>query len=127
MPRTLIHRVEARRAAKEKTRPVAWLCELRAQGIKALKTIHELRKEVGSFVANHKGIYAASRYLRHGDITITFGIYVEKKEKGDAEAEGIDLVREVRSESGKGGVAGREAMRATVELDHAQELIACVV
>lgn len=54
---------------------------LRAQGIKAIKPIHELRKEVGSIIANNQGIYAASRYLRHGDIQITAAIYVDKKEK----------------------------------------------
>ena len=54
---------------------------LRAQGIKAIKPIHELRKEVGSIIAANQGIYAASRYLRHGDIQITAAIYVDKKEK----------------------------------------------
>jgi integrase len=57
---------------------VKWL---RAQGIKANKPIHELRKEVGSIIASNQGIYAASRYLRHGDIKITAAVYVDKKEK----------------------------------------------
>jgi hypothetical protein len=50
---------------------------LRAQGIRATKPIHELRKEVGSIIASTHGIYAASRYLRHGDIQITAAIYVD--------------------------------------------------
>jgi len=54
---------------------------LRAQGIKANKPIHELRKEVGSIIASNDGIYAASRYLRHGDIKITAAVYVDKKER----------------------------------------------
>lgn len=54
---------------------------LRKQGITANKPIHELRKEVGSIIASNQGIYAASRYLRHGDIQITAAIYADKKEK----------------------------------------------
>lgn len=54
---------------------------LRSQGIKANKPIHELRKEVGSIIASNQGIYAASRYLRHGDIQITAAIYADKKER----------------------------------------------
>jgi integrase len=54
---------------------------LRTQGIKANKPIHELRKEVGSIIASAQGIYAASRYLRHGDIQITAAVYADKKER----------------------------------------------
>ena len=57
---------------------ITWL---RAQGITAKKPIHELRKEVGSIIASNQGIYAASRYLRHGDIQITAAVYADKKER----------------------------------------------
>lgn len=54
---------------------------LRSQGVTAPKPIHELRKEVGSIIANEQGIFAASRYLRHSDIRITSAIYADKKKK----------------------------------------------
>lgn len=54
---------------------------LRSQGVTARKPIHELRKEVGSIIANEQGIFAASRYLRHSDIRITSTIYADKKKK----------------------------------------------
>ena len=43
--------------------------------------LHELRKEVGSIIANEQGIFEASRYLRHSDVRITSQIYVDKKKK----------------------------------------------
>jgi hypothetical protein len=43
--------------------------------------LHELRKEVGAIVATTHGIYAASRYLRHSDITTTARHYADQKER----------------------------------------------
>jgi integrase len=54
---------------------------LRSQGIAANKPLHELRKEVGAVVATTHGIYAASRYLRHADITTTARHYADQKER----------------------------------------------
>jgi integrase len=56
----------------------AWL---RSKGIKSNKPLHELRKEVGAIVATTLGIYAASRYLRHSDITTTARHYADHKER----------------------------------------------
>lgn len=44
---------------------------LRDQGINSNKPLHELRKELGSHLALKQGIYQASRYLRHTDISTT--------------------------------------------------------
>jgi len=54
---------------------------LRKKGVSARKPIHELRKEIGSIIANEEGIFAASRYLRHSDIRITSSIYADKKKR----------------------------------------------
>lgn len=56
----------------------AWL---RSKGVKANKPIHELRKEFGSLVNEKFGIYAASRALRHSDITTSARHYIAKKER----------------------------------------------
>lgn len=52
---------------------------LRGKGITANKPLHELRKELGALVATQHGIYAASRLLRHSDITTTARHYAEHK------------------------------------------------
>jgi integrase len=54
---------------------------LRSKGVSANKPLHELRKEVGAIVATTHGIYAASRYLRHADITTTARHYADQKER----------------------------------------------
>lgn len=54
----------------------AWL---RGKGIKANKPLHELRKEVGAVIATEQGIYAASKFLRHSDITTTARHYADQK------------------------------------------------
>ena len=54
----------------------AWL---HAKGVTANKPLHELRKEIGAQIATHHGIYAASRFLRHSDITTTARHYAEHK------------------------------------------------
>lgn len=52
---------------------------LRSKGVRANKPLHELRKEVGAIVATKDGIYAASRFLRHSDITTTARHYAQHK------------------------------------------------
>jgi integrase len=59
-------------------RLAAWL---RSKGITANKPLHELRKEVGAIIASEQGIYAASRYLRHSDITTTARHYADQKQR----------------------------------------------
>ena len=52
---------------------------LRGKGVKANKPLHEMRKEIGALVATQHGIYAASRFLRHSDITTTARHYAQHK------------------------------------------------
>jgi len=54
---------------------------LRSKGVNSNKPIHELRKEFGSLVNLKHGIYAASRALRHSDITTSSRHYIAKKER----------------------------------------------
>ena len=46
---------------------------------RANKPLHELRKEVGAVIATEQGIFAASRFLRHSDITTTARHYADQK------------------------------------------------
>jgi integrase len=52
---------------------------LRAKGVIANKPLHELRKEIGALIATKHGIFAASTYLRHADITTTARHYADHK------------------------------------------------
>ncbi len=52
---------------------------LRGKGIQSHKPLHELRKEVGAVIATEHGIYAASRFLRHSDISTTARHYADQK------------------------------------------------
>jgi integrase len=52
---------------------------LRSKGVKAHKPLHEMRKEIGALIATQHGIYAASRFLRHSDITTTARQYADHK------------------------------------------------
>ena len=52
---------------------------LRGKGVKANKPLHEMRKEIGALIVTEHGIYAASRFLRHSDITTTARHYAEHK------------------------------------------------
>ena len=54
----------------------AWL---RAHGVEGNKALHTLRKEAGAIVATRDGIFAASQFLRHGDIATTAAHYADKK------------------------------------------------
>ena len=42
---------------------------LRSKGVTGDKPLHELRKEIGAMIATEHGIFAASTFLRHSDIT----------------------------------------------------------
>lgn len=58
-------------------RLIGWL---KANGVKARKPIHELRKELGALVTSAHGIYAASRILRHKRVSTTEKFYADLKE-----------------------------------------------
>ena len=49
------------------------------KGIAANKPLHELCKEIGALIATEHGIFAASRFLRHSDITTTARHYADHK------------------------------------------------
>jgi len=53
---------------------------LREHGVTGARPVHTLRKEFGSQVCNNYGIYAASRALRHADISITGQHYLDKRQ-----------------------------------------------
>jgi integrase len=57
-------------------RLVTWL---RKNGVQSNKPLHTLRKEFGSQICALHGVHAASRQLRHADITITAAYYVDAR------------------------------------------------
>jgi integrase len=57
-------------------RVTAWL---RRHGVTAKKPLHELRKELGALITSEHGIYAASRVLRHADLSTTAAHYTDLK------------------------------------------------
>jgi integrase len=57
-------------------RVTAWL---RKHGVTAKKPLHELRKELGALITTEHGIYAASRVLRHADLSTTAAHYTDLK------------------------------------------------
>jgi integrase len=57
-------------------RVTAWL---RKHGVTAKKPLHELRKELGALITSEHGIYAASRVLRHADLSTTAAHYTDLK------------------------------------------------
>lgn len=64
------------RANPTHVRLLAWL---RSKGVPGPRPIHLMRKEVGSVIASRDGIFAASRFLRHSDISITAKTYADTK------------------------------------------------
>jgi hypothetical protein len=50
---------------------------LRKQGIEGNKPLHTLRKEYGSQICARAGLLAASRGLRHSNVAVTAGVYVD--------------------------------------------------
>jgi hypothetical protein len=59
-------------------RLTAWL---RINGVKATHPLHEMRKEFGSLVNALHGIHAASRALRHADISVTNLFYTDARKR----------------------------------------------
>ncbi len=66
------------RCNKDLKKVTKWL---RANGITGNKPLHVQRKEFGSQLNKNHGIYAASRALRHGDIAITAGHYLDVRKR----------------------------------------------
>ncbi len=89
---------------------LAWL---RKQGVKGIRPMHTMRKEIGSIIASRDGIWKASRYLRHSSIVITDKLYADKKEPVTA---GLDddiapvADNVVAADFGAGSVAGADAV-----------------
>jgi integrase len=52
---------------------------LRQQGVTEQKPLHTLRKEFGTLVKVAHGIHAASKALRHADITLTNNFYTDSR------------------------------------------------
>jgi integrase len=52
---------------------------LRQQGVTEQKPLHTLRKEFGTLVNVAHGIHAASKALRHADITLTSNFYTDSR------------------------------------------------
>ena len=59
-------------------RLAAWL---KKHGVTARMKLHSLRKEAGSIVNAAAGIHAASRFLRHGSITVTSTHYADARNR----------------------------------------------
>jgi integrase len=64
------------RCKAEIFRVLEWL---RQHGVETDKPLHTLRKEFGSNISKHKGIYAASASLRHSTIALTAKYYAHRK------------------------------------------------
>jgi integrase len=54
----------------------AWL---RSKGVNTQKPLHTLRKEYGSLINKAYGIHAASKALRHADISVTNNFYTDSR------------------------------------------------
>jgi len=54
----------------------AWL---RSKGVNTQKPLHTLRKEYGSLINKAHGIHAASKALRHADISVTNNFYTDSR------------------------------------------------
>jgi len=54
----------------------AWL---RTKGVNTQKPLHTLRKEYGSLINKAHGIHAASKALRHADISVTNNFYTDSR------------------------------------------------
>jgi Phage integrase family len=67
---------------------IAWL---KSKGITGNRPIHSLRKEYGSVINAQAGIHAASRLLRHKNISLTSAIYTDSRNKVTAGL-GLSLV-----------------------------------
>lgn len=70
--------VQYYRCASVFGRVTAWL---RQQGVKGNKPLHTLRKEFGSIICACADIHAASRQLRHSNLSTTAAYYVDNRRR----------------------------------------------
>lgn len=89
---------------------LAWL---RKHGVKGIRPMHTMRKEIGSIIASRDGIWKASLYLRHSGIVITSKLYADKKTPvtsglGGFLAPSADNL--IAADFGSGSVAGADAV-----------------
>jgi integrase len=66
------------RCDREFAELIAWL---RSHGVISRTPLHSLRKEFGSQINARYGLFAASSMLRHADLAVTAGHYVENKQR----------------------------------------------
>jgi integrase len=64
------------RAENVYTRVYDWL---RSKGVQSRSPLHTLRKEFGSVINHHFGLYAAMTALRHSNIGTTSSYYTDNK------------------------------------------------
>jgi integrase len=87
---------------------------LRSKGVTTAKPLHELRKEFGSLLCQKFGIYAASRMLRHADISITAQHYLDTKERHTLGLGGLLVTpQNVTPMQPDAGTAAAESKRAS--------------
>lgn len=82
------------RCEKVFDRLLVWL---RGKGVRSSKPLHELRKEIGSRIAKDRGIWAASAFLRHSDITTTSRHYADRGQARIASGLGGLLNTEIKA------------------------------
>ena len=66
------------RCNREFAELIGWL---RSKGVVSRTPLHALRKEFGSQINARYGLFAASSMLRHADIAVTAGHYIENKRR----------------------------------------------
>jgi integrase len=80
--------IASRRPPKTVTRGDYYRCQsyfdklnawLRSKGVNTQKPLHTLRKEYGSLINKMDGIHAASKALRHADISVTNNFYTDSR------------------------------------------------
>ena len=69
---------ESYRCDLEFTELIGWL---RRHGVVSKTPLHALRKEFGSQINAHYGLFAATSMLRHAGIAVTAGHYIENKRR----------------------------------------------
>jgi hypothetical protein len=85
---------------------IAWLREKRVAG--SNPPLRALRKEFGSQINAKHGLYAASRALRHGNIEVTAGVYLDKRKRA-----AIGMGHLLKNDSSKITELARENFRET--------------
>ena len=69
---------------------------LRANGMDTGKPMHDLRKEAGSRIYEKYGLMAASKFLRHGDVSTTADYYVNNSDDANTGFGGLLTGKETK-------------------------------